>query len=110
MDILTELADIFNYKEYEGDMDEKQYGLAIMMILEDFCKKYNSKSYSYIEKHFDDDCKKLEEKLLKENNKQFEKYEKGELDASKLTGDARRSCLDKTFQLTSISKLNWNMI
>lgn len=74
-DLLTDLADLFNYEEYEGDLDEKQYGLAIMMLLQDFCKKYNSKSYNYIVKHFDDDCKKLEEKLLKENDKQFEKYE-----------------------------------
>lgn len=75
-DLLTNLADLFDYKEYDGDLDEKEYGLAIMMLLQDFTKKYSSKSYSYIEKHFDEDCKKLEEKLLQVNNKQFEKYEK----------------------------------
>ena len=74
-DLLTNLADLFDYKEYDGDLDEKEYGLAIMMLLQDFTKKYSSKPYSYIEKHFDDDCKRLEEKLLQVNEKQFEKYE-----------------------------------
>lgn len=73
-DLLTNLADLFDYKEYDGDLDEKEYGLAIMMLLQDFTKKYSSKPYSYIEKHFDDDCKRLEEKLLQANEKQFEKY------------------------------------
>lgn len=73
-DMLSNLADIFDYNEYEGDLDEKEYSLAILMILQDFTKKYNSKSYTYIEKHFDDDCKRLEEKLLQVNEKQFEKY------------------------------------
>ena len=74
-DLLTNLADLFDYKEYDGDLDEKEYGLAILMLLQDFTKKYSSKSYNYIEKHFDDDCKRLEEKLLQVNEKQFEKYE-----------------------------------
>ena len=74
-DILTNLANLFDYKEYDGDLDEKEYALAMMMLLQDFTKKYSSKSYSYIEKHFDDDCVKLEEKLLQVNEKQFEKYE-----------------------------------
>lgn len=74
-DLLTNLADLFEYNEYPNDLSEKEYALAILMILEDFTKKYNSKSYSYIEKHFDDDCKRLEEKLLQVNEKQFEKYE-----------------------------------
>ena len=73
-DLLTNLADLFDYKEYDGDLDEKEYGLAIMMLLQDFTRKYSSKPYSYIEKHFDDDCKRLEEKLLQANEKQFEKY------------------------------------
>ena len=64
-DLLTNLADLFDYKEYDGDLDEKEYGLAIMMLLQDFTKKYSSKPYSYIEKHFDDDCKRLEEKSMK---------------------------------------------
>ena len=62
-DMLTNLAELFDYKEYEGDLDEKEYGLAILMLLQDFTKKYSSKSYGYIEKHFDEDCIKLEEKL-----------------------------------------------
>lgn len=74
-DLLTNLADLFDYKEYDGDLDEKEYGLAIMMLLQDFTRKYSSKPYSYVEKHFDDDCKRLEEKLLQVNEKQFEKYE-----------------------------------
>lgn len=74
-DLLTNLADLFNYKEYDGDLDEKEYGLAILMLLQDFTKKYSSKSYGYIEKHFDEDCVKLEEKLLQLNDKQFQKYE-----------------------------------
>lgn len=74
-DLLTNLADLFDYKEYDGDLDEKEYGLAILMLLQDFTKKYSSKSYDYITKHFDDDCKRLEEKLLQVNSKQFEKYE-----------------------------------
>lgn len=74
-DLLTNLADLFNYEEYDGDLDEKEYGLAIMMLLQDFTRKYSSKSYNYIEKHFDDDCAKLEEKLLQLNDKQFQKYE-----------------------------------
>jgi len=74
-DLLTNLADLFNYKEYDGDLDEKEYGLAIMMLLQDFTKKYSSKSYGYIEKHIDDDLVKLEEKLLQLNDKQFQKYE-----------------------------------
>ena len=74
-DLLTNLADLFEYNEYPNDLSEKEYSLAILMILEDFTKKYNSKSYSYIEKHFDDDCKRLEEKLLQVNEKQFENYE-----------------------------------
>ena len=69
------MSELFNYNEYPNDLSEKEYALAILMILEDFTKKYNSKSYSYIEKHFDDDCKQLEEKLLQANEKQFEKYE-----------------------------------
>ena len=60
-------------------MDEKEYGLAILMLLQDFTKKYSSKPYSYIEKHFDDDCKRLEEKLLQANEKQFEKYENAQV-------------------------------
>ena len=79
VDLLTNLADLFDYKEYEGDLDEKEYGLAIMMLLEDFTKKYSSKSYDYIEKHFDDDCAKLEERLLQINEKQFEKYENAQV-------------------------------
>lgn len=79
VDLLTNLADLFNYKEYEGDLDEKEYGLAIMMLLEDFTKKYSSKPYDYIEKHFDDDCVKLEERLLQINEKQFEKYENAQV-------------------------------
>ena len=55
------------------------YALAILMILQDFTKKYSSKSYDYIEKHFDDDCVKLEEKLLSLNEKQFEKYENAQV-------------------------------
>ncbi|MBP5421396.1 MAG: hypothetical protein J6Y78_03025 [Paludibacteraceae bacterium] len=78
-DILTNLADLFNYKEYEGDLDEKEYGLVMMQLLYDFTKKYSSKSYDYIEKHFDDDCVKLEEKLLSLNEKQFEKYENAQV-------------------------------
>lgn len=74
-DLLTNLADLFNYKEYDGDLDEKEYGLAILMLLQDFTKKYSSKSYNYIENHIDDDLVKLEEKLLQVNGKQFEKYE-----------------------------------
>lgn len=74
-DLLTNLADLFDYKEYDGDLDEKEYGLTILMLLQDFTKKYSSKSYNYIEKHFDDDCIKLEEKLLQLNEKQFQKYE-----------------------------------
>ena len=74
-DILTNLADLFDYKEYDGDLDEKEYALAILMCLQDFTKKYSSKSYAYIEKHFDEDCAKLEEKLLQINDKQFQKYE-----------------------------------
>ena len=78
-DLLTNLADLFDYKEYDGDLDEKEYGLAILMLLQDFTKKYSSKSYNYIEKHFDDDCKRLEEKLLQVNEKQFEKYENAQV-------------------------------
>lgn len=74
-DIYSQLSELFNYNEYPNDLSEKEYALAILMILEDFTKKYNSKSYTYIEKHFDDDCKRLEEKLLQVNEKQFEKYE-----------------------------------
>lgn len=74
-DILTNLAELFDYKEYGGDLDEKEYGLAILMCLQDFTKKYSSKSYNYIEKHFDEDCAKLEEKLLAINDKQFQKFE-----------------------------------
>ena len=74
-DLLTNLADLFDYKEYPTDLDEKEYGLAIMMLLQDFTKKYSSKSYGYIENHIDDDLVKLEEKLLQVNGKQFEKYE-----------------------------------
>ena len=74
-DLLTNLADLFDYKEYEGDLDEKEYALAMLMLLQDFTKKYSSKSYGYIEKHFDEDCVKLEEKLLQLNEKQFQKYE-----------------------------------
>ena len=74
-DLLTNLADLFNYQEYDGDLDEKEYGLAILMLLQDFTKKYSSKGYNYTEKHIDDDLVKLEEKLLQLNEKQFEKYE-----------------------------------
>ena len=84
-DLLTNLADLFNYKEYEGDLDEKEYGLAILMLLQDFTKKYSSKSYSYIEKHFDEDCVKLEEKLLQLNDKQFQKYENATVKGQLLT-------------------------
>ena len=61
VDLLTNLADLFDYKEYDGDLDEKDYGLAIMILLEDFTRKYSSKSYNYIEKHIDEDLAKLEE-------------------------------------------------
>lgn len=75
VDLLTNLADLFDYKEYDGDLSEKEYGLAIMMLLEDFTRKYSSKSYNYIEKYIDEDLVKLEERLLQLNEKQFEKYE-----------------------------------
>lgn len=75
VDLLTNLADLFDYKEYDGDLSEKEYGLAIMMLLQDFTRKYSSKGYNYVEKHIDDDLVKLEEKLLQVNEKQFEKYE-----------------------------------
>ena len=74
-DIYSQLSELFNYNEYPNDLSEKEYALAILMILEDFTKKYSSKPHSYVEKHFDDDCKRLEEKLLQVNEKQFEKYE-----------------------------------
>lgn len=86
-DLLTNLADLFGYNEYPNDLSEKEYALAILMILEDFTKKYNSKSYSYVEKHFDDDCKRLEEKLLQVNEKQFEKYENAQLKNQLLAQD-----------------------
>ena len=86
-DLLTQLADLFNYKEYDGDLEEKEYGLAILMCLQDFCKKYNSKSYSYIEKHFDEDCIKLQDKLLQINDKQFEKYEEATIRKELLNQD-----------------------
>lgn len=75
VDLLTQLADLFDYKEYGGDLNEKEYGLAMLMLLEDFTKKYNSKGYNYIEKHFDEDLNKLQDKLLQVNEKQFNKYE-----------------------------------
>ena len=78
-DLLTNLADLFDYKEYEGDLSEKEYGLAMLMLLQDFTSKYSSKSYNYIEKHFDEDCVKLEEKLLQLNDKQFQKYENAQV-------------------------------
>lgn len=84
-DMLTNLAELFDYKEYEGDLDEKEYGLAILMLLQDFTKKYSSKSYGYIEKHFDEDCIKLEEKLLQLNDKQFQKYENATVKGQLLT-------------------------
>ena len=74
-DLLTNLAELFNYSEYDGDLDEKDYGLAILMLLEEFTRKYSSKGYNYIEKHYDSDLDKLEEKLLSLNEKQFQKYE-----------------------------------
>ena len=74
-DLYSRLAQLFDYEAYPNDLSEKEYALAILMILEDFTRKYSSKPYSYIEKHFDDDCKRLEEKLLQVNEKQFEKYE-----------------------------------
>lgn len=74
-DIYTNLADLFDYKEYEGDLDEKEYALAMLLLLQDFTKKYSSKGYNYIEKNFDNDCVKLEEKLLSVNEKYFSKYE-----------------------------------
>ena len=86
-DIYTNLADLFDYKEYDGDLDEKEYALAILMLLQDFTKKYSSKSYNYIEKHFDDDCVKLEERLLQVNEKQFEKYENAQLKNQLLAQD-----------------------
>ena len=87
VDLLTNLADLFDYKEYDGDLDEKDYGLAIMMLLEDFTRKYSSKSYNYIEKHIDEDLAKLEEKLLQVNEKQFQKYEDATRKNQLLTND-----------------------
>lgn len=78
-DLYSRLAQLFDYEEYPNDLSEKEYALAILMILDDFTKKYSSKPYSYIEKHFDDDCKRLEEKLLQANEKQFEKYENAQV-------------------------------
>lgn len=87
VDLLTNLAELFDYKEYDGDLDEKDYGLAIMMLLEDFTRKYSSKSYNYIEKHIDEDLAKLEEKLLQVNEKQFQKYEDATRKNQLLTND-----------------------
>lgn len=68
------IANLFDYKEYESDLDEKEYALAILMLLESFYRKYESKSYTYYINHFDDDCKQLEEKILKKNEAYFKKY------------------------------------
>ena len=86
-DILTNLSELFDYKEYEGDLDEKEYGLAILMILQDFTKKYSSKPYGYVEKHFDKDCVQLERRLLQVNDKYFNKYENAQVKNQLLAQD-----------------------
>ena len=86
-DLLTNLAELFNYQEYDGDLDEKEYGLVMLMLLQDFTKKYSSKGYNYTEKHIDDDLVKLEEKLLQLNEKQFQKYEDAQRKNQLLSND-----------------------
>lgn len=73
-DEYEKIADLFGYQEYEGDLEEKDYALAILMLLEIFYRKYESKSISYYEKHFNEDCQKLEKKILDKNEKYFNKY------------------------------------
>lgn len=73
-DTYDKLADLFGYEAHEEDLDEKEYALAILMLLETFYRKYNTKSLNYYTNHFDDDCKKLEEQLLKKNETYFNKY------------------------------------
>lgn len=96
-DMYSNLAKLFDYKEYKGDLDEKEYALAILMCLQDFTKKYSSKSYNYIEKHFDEDCVKLEEKLLQINDKQFQKFESATI---------RKELLKEKIPTTNHKKVN----
>lgn len=76
VDEYEKIADLFGYSNYNYDMDEKEYALSILMLLESFYRKYSSKTLTYYLNHFEEDCDKLEQKLLQKNNQCFEKYVK----------------------------------
>lgn len=75
VDTYDKLADLFGY-DSNDDLDEQEYALAILMLLETFYRKYSTKSLNYYKNHFEEDCNKLEEQLIKKNNTYFDKYEK----------------------------------
>ena len=63
--------EVFDFKNL--DSDEQAYIIALLFYYNDFALKYQGKTRAYIESHYEDDIDALQEKLLKANEKQFEK-------------------------------------
>lgn len=70
---IKELALRLGYNADDWELNDREYVLAILMLLLEFEDKYSSKSYNYIVKNFSKDVDTLESKLLKTNEKYFEK-------------------------------------
>lgn len=63
--------EIFDFKNL--DNDEQAYIIALLFYYNDFALKYQGKTLNYIRSHYDEDIDALQEKLLKANEKQFNK-------------------------------------
>lgn len=73
MKSLESVADKFGYNPDDWHIDDQEYALALLMIMEDFVRNYENKSYNYIKNHYVKDIDKLEEKMLKTNDRYFDK-------------------------------------
>lgn len=96
-DLTNDLLDFKNL-----DLDEQAYIIALLFYYNDFALKYQGKTKTYIESHYQDDIKSLEEKLLKANDKQFdkmlEKFKRSQLEN------------DKNLPSSKYSKVKWDAL
>ncbi len=65
-------------------IDDHAYAIALLYYLNNFYKKYKTKSYNYIEQHYQADLNQLQNQLTSKNsselNKLYDKYAKSEMD------------------------------
>lgn len=89
--------EVFDFKNL--DSDEQAYIIALLFYYNDFALKYQGKTRAYIESHYKEDIDALQEKLLKANEKQFEKMFE--------TFKRKQLENDKNLPSSKYGKVNW---